>query len=182
MGVGHPGFCANSSTDWTTSLKKNPDTRGAAPSLLRILINLHHTARALARFLTTPDQSSSAAEITRPKYLKEVTISRGRPYALKDLDVTALSSYTASLRHFFSAPFLHCAVHRCVQFISRHVTSMSHRGHRGLGRGFPPPRSPWCPGRADAINAPTWMSASPPGCYTPQMGRASVPLFSGISS
>ena len=77
-------------TYWTTYLKKNPDTRSAAPSLLRILVNLCFNACAFARFLTTDDQLLPTADITRPKYLKEVTIYRGRQYALKSLDVTNL--------------------------------------------------------------------------------------------
>ena len=59
------------STDWTTALKKSPYTHGAVPSLLRILVNLCHTALAFSRFLTTSVQSLYAAETTRPKYLKE---------------------------------------------------------------------------------------------------------------
>ena len=63
----------------TTSLKKNPDTRGSTPSLLRVLINLLHTSLALDKFLTTAGQSSFASDITRPRYQKEVAISKGRP-------------------------------------------------------------------------------------------------------
>ena len=58
------------STNWTTVFNKKPDIRGAAPFLLRILVNLRHTSRALSKFLTTSGQSLSAAEITRPNYLK----------------------------------------------------------------------------------------------------------------
>ena len=90
-------------TDWTTALKKNPDARGAAPSLMRIFVNLRHTACNFARFLTTAGQSPSAADITCPNYLKEATIYRGRPYALKELDVTALSS-SAARRSLFRPP------------------------------------------------------------------------------
>ena len=68
-----------SNTACTTALKKNPDTRGSAPSLLSILITLFHTALAHENFPTTASQSSSAAEITNPRYRKEVTIYRGRP-------------------------------------------------------------------------------------------------------
>ena len=56
------------------ALKKNPDISGAAPSLLRILINLCHTPYVFARFLTNAGQSLSAAEITHLKYLKELAI------------------------------------------------------------------------------------------------------------
>ena len=122
-----------SSTNWTTALKKNPDTRGAAPSLLRIFVNFCHTARAFVRFLNTVSQSSSLSEITRPKYFKEVTISRGGPYALKALDVTAFSSCTYRCCRFRSAPLLHCAVCQCIPFKDRHGTKMLHRGHRGWG-------------------------------------------------
>ena len=72
----------------------------SAPSLLRILVNLRHTARTFYRFLNTDGQSLSASEITRPKYLKEFIIYRGRPYVLKALDVTALSYYAARRRLF----------------------------------------------------------------------------------
>ena len=70
----------NISTNSTASLNKNMYTHGADPYLLIIRIILHHTTCALARFLTTTDQSSSATEITRPNYLKEFTISRLHPY------------------------------------------------------------------------------------------------------
>ena len=53
------------STDCTKSLKKNPNTYGVTPSLLIILINIRHTTRTFARFLTAAVQSSSPAEITR---------------------------------------------------------------------------------------------------------------------
>ena len=117
-----------SSTGWTTALNKNQDTPGAAPSLLRIRISLCHTACALGRFLTTTDQLFSAAETTCPKYLKDVTISRGHTYALKALDVTNLSSSYARRRLFRSAPFLHCAMCRCILFNTHYGTIMSHRG------------------------------------------------------
>ena len=121
-------------TDWTKALKKTPDTNGAAPSLTRILVNLYHTSSIFASFLTTSVQYSYVAEMTSPKYLKEFTISRGRPYALKNLDVTAFSSSASGRCFFCFTPFLHCAVHQCIPFNDRHGTSMSHRGHRGWGR------------------------------------------------
>ena len=73
-------FMTKISTDWTTALNKNSDTRGAASYLLIILVNLSHTACDFVRFLTTTGQSLSVADITRHKYLKEVAISRGRTY------------------------------------------------------------------------------------------------------
>ena len=124
------------STDWTTASKKNMDTRGGAPSLMRILVNLCHTSRVFARFLTTSSQPSSAADITHPNYLKEVTISREIPYALKALDVIAFSSSAARFCRFRSAPFLHFAVRRFIPFKDLHGTSMSQRGHSGWRR-FP---------------------------------------------
>ena len=54
-------------------------TRDLALSLLRILVVLLHTARTFDRFRTAAAQSSSAINITLPSYMKEVTISRGRP-------------------------------------------------------------------------------------------------------
>ena len=66
-----------SSTACTKILKKNADTCIFAPSQLRIIIILFHTAIAFEKFLTTAGQLSSIAEITFPRYQKEVTISRG---------------------------------------------------------------------------------------------------------
>ena len=118
-----------SSTYWTTALKKS-DTCDAVPSLLRILVSLRHADRALARFMTTAGHSLSVAEITRPKYLKDFAISRGIPYVMKALDVTALSSSFIRRRLLRSAPFSYCAVCQCIPFRSCHGTNMSHRGHR----------------------------------------------------
>ena len=124
-----------SNTNLITHLKKNPDTFGLAPSLLRILTILLHTARAFSRFCITSGQSLYAY-ITLSRYLKEVTISRGRPKSLNAREVTALSSSAAKLNRFLSAPFLHCTVHRCNPLRERHGTSMLYKGHRGWGR-FP---------------------------------------------
>ena len=70
QGVTTQVYAPKISIGWTTALKKNMDTLSAAPSLLRILVNLRHTSRSLARFLTTYGQSFSISDITRPKYLK----------------------------------------------------------------------------------------------------------------
>ena len=69
----------NSSTACTMALNKNPDTRNSSPSLLKILFILFHIALTHDKFLTTSNQSSSAAKISRPRYQKEVKISRGSP-------------------------------------------------------------------------------------------------------
>ena len=102
----------NISTACTTALKKKPDTRGTAPSLLRIRVILFHTRLAHYKFLTTSGQSSSATNIIRPRYLKEFTISRGRPLPLKALTLTSLSSSAGNHRRFLSAPRLYCSVCR----------------------------------------------------------------------
>ena len=68
----------NSSTDCNMVLKKKPDTHISAPSLLRMHVILLQIALARDKLFTTASQSSSAADITRPSYLKEVTISNGR--------------------------------------------------------------------------------------------------------
>ena len=68
-----------SSTAWTTATKNNPDTCAAAPSLLRMRNILFQNFLARENFFTTAGQLSSTAKITRPSYLKEVTISRGVP-------------------------------------------------------------------------------------------------------
>ena len=67
------------STACITVLKINPDTRGVAPSLLRMRGILLHTVFDRERLIITTVQCSSVAEITRPRYLKEVIISRGHP-------------------------------------------------------------------------------------------------------
>ena len=69
----------NSRTACTMALKKKRDHRRDAPSLLRMRAIFLHTTLVRDKFLTTANQSLSAAEITRTRYLKEVTISRGRP-------------------------------------------------------------------------------------------------------
>ena len=67
-----------SSTACTTALKNKPDTRSAAPYRMRMRIILLQTALAREKFFTTAGQSLSSADITCTRYLKEVTISRGR--------------------------------------------------------------------------------------------------------
>ena len=56
---------SKSSTACTTALKKNMETRGSSPYLLRILVILFHTALSLETFLTTSGQFLSAANITQ---------------------------------------------------------------------------------------------------------------------
>ena len=63
----------------TTDLRKNTDTRGSAPSLLMILVIIFHTTLTRDKFLTTSGQPSSANDINRTRYQKEVTISSGCP-------------------------------------------------------------------------------------------------------
>ena len=74
-------------TNWITALKKNLYTYVAAPSLTRIPVNLSHTTHTLAMFLTTSGQSSSAADITCPKYLKDFTIKSGHSLYLSSIRV-----------------------------------------------------------------------------------------------
>ena len=57
--------------------KKKPHTRGLNPYLLSIILILLYTARDFSRFCITDGQSSSAADITLPMYLKEVTYQGG---------------------------------------------------------------------------------------------------------
>ena len=66
-------------TSCITAFKKKPNTRGVAPSLLSIRDILLHTVFARDKFLTTYVQLSYVSKITRPRYLKEVTIYRGIP-------------------------------------------------------------------------------------------------------
>ena len=69
----------NNSTACTTALKNNPDTHGAAPSLLRMCNILLQIFLSQDKFFATSGQLLSAADINLPGYLKEVAISRGRP-------------------------------------------------------------------------------------------------------
>ena len=72
-------YASKSNTYWTTDLNKNPYTRSTTPSMISILDILYHTVRTFTIFRTTVGQLSSAANITLPKYLKDITISRGSP-------------------------------------------------------------------------------------------------------
>ena len=60
------------------ALKKITDTRGLAPSLLRIPNILRHAVHDFVRLWTATIQSSTAVNITLPMYLKEGTVYRGR--------------------------------------------------------------------------------------------------------
>ena len=46
---------------------------------MRVLVILFHTDLTRGKFLNTAEQSSSTGKITRAKYRKEFTISKGRP-------------------------------------------------------------------------------------------------------
>ena len=72
--------------------------------------------------------------MTRPKYLKDVTISIGLPWDWKAL--APLSLIYSSVNHhlFRSAPLVHWAVVACHPFRAFHGNSMYHQGHRGWGR------------------------------------------------
>ena len=105
----------------------NPDTRGAAPFLMRMRNILLQTVLARDKLFTTDGQSLSAAKIIRTRYFNEVTISRGRPWVMKSLVVTPLSYSAANHCIFRSAPLLQCAVCLCVPFRAFLGTSMSHR-------------------------------------------------------
>ena len=78
-GYDHPGIRSKEQHRLHHGLKNKPDTRGATPSLLRMRTILLQTVLAWDKFLTNSGQLLSAANITRPRYLKEVTISRGSP-------------------------------------------------------------------------------------------------------
>ena len=57
-----------SSTACTTASKENPETRGAAPSLLRMRGIILQTFLARYKFFTTASQSFSYSDITCPRY------------------------------------------------------------------------------------------------------------------
>ena len=86
---------------------------------------LLHTVFARAKFLTTAGHPSSVADINRPRYLKEVIISREIPEALKALAVNSLSYSNSNRRLFRSTPRVYCAVHLCIPFRDFQGTSMS---------------------------------------------------------
>ena len=69
-------YAPKRNTDWKTALKKNLNSRGLKPSLLRILAIILQTACAFVRFWITTGQTSYAADSTLPKYLKDMNISR----------------------------------------------------------------------------------------------------------
>ena len=98
---------------------------------MRICVILRQKTLARDKFFTNSSQLLPAANINRPRYLKEFTISRGLLYALKALTVTSLSFSTANRRHFCSAPRLHCDVHWYTPFRAFRGTRISHREHRG---------------------------------------------------
>ena len=79
LGVTHPGLRSKDQHLLHYGFKENPDTRGSALSLLRIIVILFNTALVFDKFMTTAGQLLSAAKITRPRYQKEVTISKGSP-------------------------------------------------------------------------------------------------------
>ena len=69
----------NRITACTTALNNIPETRGMEPSRPIFLTSHVQIFRAYQRFPTTSGQSSSAAVKTHPRYLNEVTVSRGMP-------------------------------------------------------------------------------------------------------
>ena len=79
QGVTSHVYVPKSNTTCTMALKKKPDTRGSVPYLLSILIILFHTSLAREKFLSTFVKPLFAADITCPRYRKEVTISKGLP-------------------------------------------------------------------------------------------------------
>ena len=123
-----------SNTDCMAALKKNPDTRRFTLSLLRILAILLQNDHAFVRFWITANQSSSVANNTLPKYLKDTTISMVLPKALIALKVSALSSSTNKRCRFHSNTFLNYDVRSCNPFRDHHVTSMLNRRFRVWGR------------------------------------------------
>ena len=70
----HPHLRSEENYCRTTAFKNTPNTLGLAPSLPSLLIRRAQLFRALQRLTTTAGQSSSDAIVTRPKYLKDVTV------------------------------------------------------------------------------------------------------------
>ena len=63
----------------TTALEKIPETLRLSPSRPRIFVTRVQLFRAIFSYLTTVGHSLQVADETRPRYLKEVTISSGLP-------------------------------------------------------------------------------------------------------
>ena len=68
-----------SSTAWTTDLKNIPTTLGLAPSRPRIRVSRAKLFCAFFMFPINYGQFFSTVVKTRPRYLKEVTISSNLP-------------------------------------------------------------------------------------------------------
>ena len=126
----------NSSTYCTTALKKFPDIRVVAPSLLSIPCILPQLFRAFAKFPATAGQSSSPAVITLPRYVNQGTDWICCPYTSKAISVLSLISASARRRRFLSAPLLHIIVLLWRPLRARHGTNMSQFSHLGWGK-FP---------------------------------------------
>ena len=94
---------------------------------------------AFCRLMMTSEQESSAMVSRRLRYLKDVTVYRGCPYALNAAAAPAYSYLSVSRHYFLSAPCTHSAVVGWHLFISDHGTSMSQEGQQGWGR-LPPPK------------------------------------------
>ena len=67
-GVTTQYYALKSNADWMTDLKKKPETRSLAPSLISIL-DIPHIVSDFTRFRTNVSHSSSATDSTLPRYL-----------------------------------------------------------------------------------------------------------------
>ena len=64
-------------TDWTTDKYIWPEVQESAPSLISTLVSRTKFCRDLHKLMTIAGQFLSAAKITLPRHLKEVTGARG---------------------------------------------------------------------------------------------------------
>ena len=121
----------NNRVTWTTAFYKMPEVHALDPSQPKILDNLAYLLRAFFILLTTTRQSYPNLVRTPPRYLKEVTASKGLTYAWKAAAVLAwASSYTRRL-NFWSAPLALIAMVRCLLFNTYHGRRISNCGHNG---------------------------------------------------
>ena len=93
-------------TDYTTTLKKDPDVRASAPSLPRTLNTHAHFFYAFNRLATTDIKSSSKVFRVRPRDLKAIMVVNECSYDINALSIPTMGSSATILRRFFSSPFV----------------------------------------------------------------------------
>ena len=109
----------------------SPETFGSTRSWIIILVILIQILPAFFRLPATANQFSSPSFSTLPRYLNDVTVSNGSPWAFKALYKISRRSSSTRCMHILSTPLMHWAVERCQPLSACQGTIMLHRGHRG---------------------------------------------------